>query len=267
MTASEYPDTLWMGLPKAFGVGRDGKRVRLSVVHYTAGASGPGAARNGAAYDKRRTDGTSCHVFHDSEESVQEVWTRDRSNSAFSYGNRLGIHHELCATNAPRSWWLTGVGLKTLQRAARAAAWDCRTYRLEPRRLTTAEVSRTWSNNATAVGGLCGHVDITYAFSVGDHIDPGAGFPWREYEDEVRRHILGPTVVTEDDMNRFVAHLLVPATASTKASEGWVWSNGDTWRSIPDWDTKLKCSALYGKPDVEVNSEKQLAVICGKEEQ
>ncbi len=193
MTESEYPDTTWVGLPRAYGNGRDGKSVKLSIVHYTAGRAGPGQARAGAAYDKRRTDGTSCHCFHDNLESVQEVWTKDRANAAFAKGNRLGIQHELCATNVSRDWWLnTPIGYGTLVRGANAVAWDCRTYGLQPRRLTVSEVRATWNNYPHAPGGICGHVDITNAFE-GDHTDPGPQFPWDAFEQLVQAKLYVPT--------------------------------------------------------------------------
>lgn len=263
---SEYPDTVWMGYPKSFGTGRDGQVVKLSVVHYTAGASGPGAARNGAAYDKRRTDGTSCHVFHDSEESVQEVWTRDRSNSAFSYGNRLGIHHELCATNVPRSWWLSGVGLKTLLRAAKASAWDCRTYNLLPRRLSVAEVKRTWNNKGP--GGLCGHADITQAFGLGDHMDPGPGFPWNYYESQVQTFLgTGVVKVGEDVADWRVVNFHWDGVNDNDGSDtAYGWTNGDKFRVIPNGVILETCRRLSAKPEYNVNSPEEAFVLCGRQE-
>lgn len=191
MTTPEYPDTVWLGPPRAYGTGRDGKSVCLSVTHYTAGSSGPGTARAGAAYDKKRNDGTSCHVFHDSAESVQEVLRKDRSNSAFAKGNRLGVHHEYCATNQPTSWWMTGVGLATLLRGARAQAKDCIDFKLEPRRLSVPEVRAAWYQYPNGPRGICGHVDITRAFPEdgGTHTDPGEGFPWAFFITKVREFI------------------------------------------------------------------------------
>lgn len=180
MVTAEYPDTKWGGPPRAYGTGRDGKAVRLSVIHYTAGSENRTSAESGAAYDKTRTDGTSCHVFHDPDSSVQEVLRKDRSNSAFAKGNRLGIQHELCGTAQTRAQWLDEASDAILWRAARAVAKDCVDFGLEPRRLSSSEVRRSWYEYPNGPRGICGHVDITNAFPEdgGTHTDPGVGFPW-----------------------------------------------------------------------------------------
>lgn len=198
---SEYPDTIWAGPPRAYGTGRDGKAVRLSVIHYTAGSESRSSAENGAAYDKTRTDGTSCHVFHDPDSSVQEVLRKDRSNSAFSKGNRLGIHHELCGTAQTRAQWLDEASDAILWRAARAVAKDCQDFGLEPRRLSVSEVRAAWYSFPNGPRGICGHVDITRAFPEdgGTHTDPGDGFPWDVFLARVNQ-LLNTTTSGDDDM-------------------------------------------------------------------
>lgn len=191
---AEYPDTKWMGPPRAYGTGRAGYAVRLSVVHYTAGSESRTSAEGGAAYDKTRTDGTSCHVFHDPDSSVQEVLRKDRSNSAFTEGNRLGIHHELCGTAQTRAQWLDEASDAILWRAARAVAKDCVDFDLEPRRLSVSEVRRAWTEFPNGPRGICGHVDITYAFPGPgrSHTDPGTGFPWDIFLARVNQLLASP---------------------------------------------------------------------------
>lgn len=193
MVTAEYPDTKWGGPPRAYGTGRDGKAVRLSVIHYTAGSETRTSAEDGAAYDKIRTDGTSCHAFHDQDSSVQEVLRRDRANSAFSKGNRLGIQHELCGTAQTRAQWLDAASDATLWRAARAVAKDCIDFGLEPRRLSDAEVRAAWYQFPNGPRGICGHDNITRAFPEdgGDHLDPGSGFPWDIFISRVKLVIAG----------------------------------------------------------------------------
>ena len=212
-TTAEYIGAKWGGPPRAYGRGRDGKGVRLSVIHYTAGAEGRFSAEDGNAYDKRRTDGVSCHAFHDRDSTIQEVDRADRSNSAYSKGNRLGVHHELCGTVQSREQWFDEASDPTLWRAARAVAQDCIDFRLEPRRLSVPEVRAAWYSYPNGPRGICGHVDITYAFPEdgGNHTDPGVAFPWTEFIERVK---IGIAELT--------APITAPAPTGRKARHGMV---------------------------------------------
>lgn len=170
MANQEYPDLPFMP-PRAYGSGRAGYAVQYVVVHYTAGSERSTSAEDGAAYDQRRTDGTSTHYFVDSNSVVQCVYTWDRANAAFQYGNRLGIQYELCGTQQTREQWLDAASDATLTNAARQMARDCAKYQLPVRRLTLAQMRN-------GEKGLCGHVDVTDAYGLGDHRDPGPEFPW-----------------------------------------------------------------------------------------
>src|SRR3954464_4821246 len=180
MTQSqEYPDLKWVP-PRAFGRGRDGKAVRLIVIHYTAGAERSTSAEDGAAYDTRRTDGTSTHYFVDSNSVVQCVLTRNRANAARAKGNRLGIQYELCGTVQTRAQWLAPQSLPMLRLAARQVARDCVKYDIPVRRLSANETRRSWTEFPGGPKGIVGHVDCTNAYPEdgGDHTDPGKEFPW-----------------------------------------------------------------------------------------
>lgn len=170
----EYPDLPFVR-PAAFGVGRRGWPAvpRVLVVHHTAGAERNTSAEDGAAYDARRTDGTSCHYFIDSNSVVQCVLTKDRANSAHFNGNTIGIQYELCGTLQTRAQWLDAVSDATITNAARQMARDCRRYGIPVRKLSAAQV-------AAGEWGICGHADVTYAFPQdgGSHTDPGPHFPW-----------------------------------------------------------------------------------------
>jgi len=174
----EYPDLQYV-VPRAYGTGRDGRGVQYIVIHYTAGSERATSAEDGAAYDARRSDGTSCHYFHDRNSTVQCVLTYNRANSAFAKGNRLGIQHELCGTAQTREGWLDPASDGTLWRCAKQAARDCRKYGIPPRRLSVAETRAAWYG-AVKPKGFVGHCDITLAYPEdgGDHMDPGAAFPW-----------------------------------------------------------------------------------------
>lgn len=170
----EYPDLQFVK-PRAYGTGRRGWNnvPRVIVVHYTAGAERSTSAEDGAAYDARRTDGTSTHYFVDSNSVVQCVLTKDRANAAFYNGNTIGIQYELCGTVQTREQWLDAASRPTLKNAAKQILRDCTKYNIPIRKLSPSEV-------AAGKSGICGHVDITHAFPKdgGTHTDPGPHFPW-----------------------------------------------------------------------------------------
>lgn len=179
--SKEYPDLAWVE-PKSW-TNANRTSVQLVVIHDTEGSAHGQSAEDGAAYDARRTDGTSTHYFHDSNSTVQCVLTADQAHTARTQGNRRGIHHELCAKASwSRSKWLDpSYGLPMLRRAAKQVARDCKKWGIPVRKLTPGQV-------ADGVKGICGHADITKAFPQdnGTHTDPGANFPWDTFIDLVR---------------------------------------------------------------------------------
>lgn len=197
MTQSpEYPDLRWM--PPASWTNADRTSVQLIVIHTTEGSEGPTAAEDGAAYDQRRTDGTSTHYFHDSDSTVQCVRTADIAHAARYQGNRRGIQHELCGrAGQGTAGWADAASQGTLRQAAKQCARDAAKWGIPVRHLTVAEV-------ADGVKGFCGHYDITRAFPQdnGTHTDPGPSFPWSQFLDMVRAEL-------EDDMTKddFIAWL------------------------------------------------------------
>jgi hypothetical protein len=203
MTTSDYPTGVtWAGPPRSYTTGRK-TPVRLSVIHTTEGHAGADAAEVGPVIDKNRTDGTSTHCFHDNDSSTQEVLRKDTAHSAFFHGNTLGIQHENCGTATwTAAQWQGGYQQAMLRRCAAAVADDCRTYGLEPRRLSVAEVRRAYYGPSPYPKGICGHVDITAAFPEdgGTHWDPGTNFPWIQFISMVQESMdLGG----DDDMRQY----------------------------------------------------------------
>lgn len=216
MQSPEYPDLPWIP-PKSWS---DANRtaVQLVVIHVTDGSARGTSAEDGAAYDQRRTDGTSTHYFHDSNSTIQCVRTADQAHAARAQGNRRGIQHELC-TRADTAVWADAYHQAMLRLAARQAARDATKWGIPVRHLTVAQV-------AAGVKGFCGHVDITNAFPQdhGTHTDPGPNFPWSQFLDLVRVEL------EEDDMP--TAEEIAKATWDHKISSPWL---GVTDRPAGDW--------------------------------
>jgi hypothetical protein len=181
----EYPDLRWVQ-PKAWSSGRPYGPPLWVVVHTTQGSEGVKSAEDGAAYDTRRTDGTSTHYFHDQDTTIQCVRTSDRANGAKGTGNHYGIHHELCGKAEQNSaQWQDAASAGTIRNAAKQAARDCKKWGIPVRKLSVAQVRGHEK-------GLCEHHDISLAFGQSDHTDPGRSFPWPQFLDMVKAELAEP---------------------------------------------------------------------------
>lgn len=181
--STEYPALRWV--EPASWTNANRTSVQLIVIHTTEGSATDTSAEGGAAYDARRTDGTSTHYFHDSGSTVQCVRTNDIAHTARRQGNLRGIQHELCTkAGSSAATWGNAYHQAMLRLAAQQCALDARKWGIPVRHLTVAQVSG-------GVKGFCGHVDITRAFPQdgGTHTDPGGNFPWLQFLDMVREEI------------------------------------------------------------------------------
>lgn len=246
--STEYPDLRWVP-PKAWGRGRDGKAVRFIVVHYTAGSERSTSAEDGAAYDQRRTDGTSSHYYVDSNSIVQCVKTSDRANTARHRGNRLGIQYELCGTQQTRAQWLDAASMATLRLAARQVARDCKRYGIPVRRLTTSETRRAWTQYPNGPRGIVGHVDCTNAYPEdgGDHTDPGVNFPWDVFLGLVREEM--EDELSDADVTRIKAAIDARADATDAMIRREISATEDRLRAEFSRLPADSLTALIGDPD------------------
>lgn len=245
MTQSkEYPDLVWVE-PKAW-TNANRTSVQLIVIHTTEGSAKAESAEDGAAYDQRRTDGTSTHYFHDNTSTVQCVVTADQAHAARAQGNRRGIQHELC-TRAGTAKWDDAYHRALLRRAAKQAARDARKWAIPVRHLTADEVAR-------GTKGFCGHVDITRAFPQdnGTHTDPGPNFPWSTFLDLVREE-LDPSeleddvALTTDEINKIayaVATYKVNVTPDQPTASKQPWSSVDGYGSMERHQIRADVAAV-----------------------
>jgi N-acetyl-anhydromuramyl-L-alanine amidase AmpD len=197
------PVDVWVGYPRSYTKGR-ARAPQYVTLHYTAGSEGSTSAENGAAYDKTRTDGTSCHVFVDSSGlPCREVPDGDRAHCAFWHGNEIGIHIELCGTRQTRAQWLDKTSMAMLEYAAALVADICKRHGFKVKRLSVAETRAAYYNPASSrPTGINDHYTITQAYPEdnGDHTDVGADFPWDVFMDLVEG--AGDVALTQDDLNK-----------------------------------------------------------------
>jgi N-acetyl-anhydromuramyl-L-alanine amidase AmpD len=146
-------------------------------IHTTEGSEGLVSAENGAAYDARRSDGTSTHFFVDQNSTIQCVLTTDEAHAARRTGNDKGIQIEVCGKAAQsKTQWADPASRGAVNQAADVGVAIRKKYgksRFPLRNLTPAEL-RAGKN------GFAEHYDATKAFPSdgGDHTDPGPNFPW-----------------------------------------------------------------------------------------
>lgn len=235
-------DILWVGYPASWTAGRR-RKPQVVILHYTAGSEGPTSAEDGAAYDKRRTDGTSTHFFTDSAgPALQEVPDGDRAHTTRFHGNEIGISIEICGTVQTRSQWLDPVSLATLRTTAGLVAILLTRHGLAFRRLTTAEVRRAYYNDPS-ITGIADHNAFTLAFPEdgGTHTDVGAAFPW-----DVFMGMVG------EALNGGEANVKLVQINDGPAGNGAVYGSSGTSRmgfgGPSPWETAQAWARFWGTP-------------------
>ena len=152
------------------------RQIDLIVLHTMESLDKPDTAERVAAWfagpDAPRA---SAHYNVDQNSIVQSVRNRDVAwHAPGSNHNGIGIEHSGHARQTAKEWKSPN-NQAMLTRSAQLVARLCREYNIPIERRTSDELK-------SKMRGICGHVDVTNAFSNGKgHTDPGVGFIWDEY--------------------------------------------------------------------------------------
>lgn len=165
--------------PDRYGATRTGPLLWL-IVHTSEGLEGVNSAENLAAFLAQPGDrpsssggfyGASYHYLSDTDDSIPAVPDNVVAFSAAG-ANAQGIHFCIPGkAGQTRAQWLDQVSRAAIRETAWAMADRARVHRIPLARLTPA-------NLIAGRAGYCGHADVSLAFHLTDHTDPGANFPW-----------------------------------------------------------------------------------------
>jgi len=174
--SKEFPQYAWV-TPKSYTKGRKSGQPSVIFIHTTEGSEGRTSAEDGAAYDARRTDGTSTHFFVDEDTVVQCVLTTDEAHAARTHGNDVGIQIEECGkAGQTRAQWSDKASAGTIENTAKLCVAIRKKYGASRFPL----VNLTPSQLRAGQHGFAEHKDATLAWPEdgGDHTDPGPNYPW-----------------------------------------------------------------------------------------
>lgn len=174
----EPPSPTYLG-PAKFHGDSDNKPIHRVVIHATVSPCVEGGARAVAAYFRETvTRPSSAHYVVDPGERVQVVF--DSVVAYHAPPNQHSIGVELCDPQAGKATrWFDTPHQQMLKRAAKLVARLCLAYGVPIRKLDV-EALRAGAH------GVCGHVDVSNAFRQTSHTDPGDGFPWPQFMEQVR---------------------------------------------------------------------------------
>lgn len=260
MTQSkEFPQYKWV-TPKSYTKGRKPGQPTVIFIHTTEGSEGRTSAEDGAAYDARRTDGTSTHFFVDQDSTIQCVLTTDESHATRTHGNDVGISIEVCGKAAQsKAQWADAASAGAIEQAAQLGV----ALRKKYGKAHFPLVNLTPAQLRAGQHGFAEHKDATLAWPEdhGTHTDPGPNFPWDKMFARITQ-IEAPPPVQKDDLpvdsktfnSLFLGALKDPAIRKEVGAamlEASGWSSGYSGRKLgqhADDDQALR-NFLFGKPD------------------
>lgn len=187
------------------------------VIHATSpgmkgtAASAKGMATSTAWYFAEARSGGSAHYVEDG--TVEEHCVADAAIAQHAPPNLHSIGVEICGeTTYTYAQWTSPEVWPCVLRAQTRAQEVCHRFGVPWVRLTVADL-------LAGHHGVCGHVDVTNAWHLTDHTDPGPNFPWSEF-----MRLPDPPVpplpppLTDPEEPSVLIPLQLPATAN---GEGW----------------------------------------------
>ncbi len=206
--STEFPQYEFRS-PKSFTRGRvSSSYPDVIVIHVTDGSEGRTSAEDGAAYDARRTDGTSTHFFVDQDSTIQCVLTTDEAHAARTHGNDRGIQIEVCGrASQTAAQWADAASAGAVEQAARLGVAIRKKYGKSRFPL----INLTPSQLRAGQNGFCEHKDFTLAYPEdhGTHTDPGPNFPWAKLFLRITELEAIPGVKRMVTVQEFSSHLPV----------------------------------------------------------
>lgn len=183
--------------------------VHRVVIHATApGLSGTHASDNGMArstahYFQSPSSGGSAHYVEDG--SDEEHCVHDASIAWHAPPNTGSIGIEICGeAHYGITQWESAEVKGCMEKAAARCAELCHRFGLPVVRLHPADL-------LAGRRGICGHVDVSQAWHMSDHTDPGPAFPWSYFLSRVNAH-MGPAPAP--------SHPVIPAHQAAPAFPG-----------------------------------------------
>lgn len=168
--------------------------VRLVVIHVNEGPDSEGGARSVAHYcqlDRSQRGGSvgGYHELVDDHEVIIGGHDGDIVNGA-SGANQDGYH--ICIIGAAEqtaAQWADPYSTAAWNLAAQRAQEACKRFGLPLTQLVTQQVK-------DGLKGICGHVNVSQAYGLSTHTDPGPNFPWTQFMAAVHP---GPVPPIEED--------------------------------------------------------------------
>lgn len=170
--------------------------VKRLVIHGTVTPCGHGWARNVANDFHTTSRDASAHYVIDPGEIIQCL-----SESTVGYHappNTGSLGFELCDPQKGSSArWRDADHEAMLRRAAALVRARAKHWSIPLIKLSAADLR-------AGRKGICGHADVSAAFGLTDHVDPGSGFPWAHFMDLVKGEGEDDMPYTADQLKKIV---------------------------------------------------------------